>query len=219
MEENRTEQRKEASNVGGEETVRMEKSVRKPSFFTKVRIQLLILLAAAVLVIIGAGITLTALRPERVAARYIRIMHGENNLEKAKSYLAYDYEKIRLYKTTEEEVFSETKWLYDADVENWKEYYQAYKEFYDDAYLDEYGKWKISCEATRSKNVSLSKIKKNYDNSFLLAIGLDLDGVREAREVTVKMKIAGEEDSKRFSYTVTMVRMGLLWKVIDWEQD
>ena len=65
----------------------------------------------------------------------------------------------------------------------------------------------------------MSKIKKDYDNSFLLAIGLDLDDVREAREVTVKMKIAGEEDSKRFSYTVAMVRMGLLWKVIDWEQD
>lgn len=48
---------------------------------------------------------------------------------------------------------------------------------------------------------------------------LDLDDVREAREVTVKMKITGEEDSKRFSYTVAMVRMGLLWKVIDWEQD
>ena len=48
---------------------------------------------------------------------------------------------------------------------------------------------------------------------------LDLDDVREAREATVKMKIAGEEDSKRFSYTVAMVRMGLLWKVIDWEQD
>ena len=48
---------------------------------------------------------------------------------------------------------------------------------------------------------------------------LDLDDVREAREVTVKMKIAGKEDSKRFSYAVAMVRMGLLRKVIDWEQD
>lgn len=55
--------------------------------------------------------------------------------------------------------------------------------------------------------------------AVLLDRCLDLDDVREAREVTVKMKIAGEEDSKRFSCTVAMVRMGLLWKVIDWEQD
>ena len=55
--------------------------------------------------------------------------------------------------------------------------------------------------------------------AVLLDRWLDLDDVREAREVTVKMKIAGEEDSKRFSYTVAMVRMGLLWKVIEWEQD
>lgn len=31
----------------------------------------------------GAGITLTAMCPEWAAARYIRIMHGENNLKEA----------------------------------------------------------------------------------------------------------------------------------------
>lgn len=36
--------------------------------------------------------------------------------------------------------------------------------------------------------------------------------------MTVKMKIAGEEGSKQFSYTVVMVRVGPLRKIIDREQ-
>ena len=48
---------------------------------------------------------------------------------------------------------------------------------------------------------------------------LDIDEgrVKAAKLVTVKLHIDGEDDSDRWTLEVQLVRIGLAWKVIDWD--
>ena len=40
---------------------------------------------------------------------------------------------------------------------------------------------------------------------------------KSAKLVTVKLLIDGEDDSDRWTLEVQLVRIGLAWKVIDWD--
>lgn len=87
---------------------------------------------------------------------------------------------------------------------------------------DIYGDYRLTVEATKSRDLSVKRLLSDQDY-WLDALedcgAFDRDSVTAAQQVTVKVKIKGEEDTDRVTYKVTLVKAGGGWKVLDYEGD
>ena len=79
-------------------------------------------------------------------------------------------------------------------------------------------------KAAKTKNVSVKKLVKDQDywlSELEESSGFDRDLIQEAKEITVKEKIKGEDEINRYTSTVIVVKMNGKWKVlkydIEWE--
>lgn len=117
----------------------------------------------------------------------------------------------------------EQEWLeyrsswYDEDFSSMSDYYKYVKTERDEYLYDYYGEYKITTRVSKEKDVRVGKLLDDDDIVETLDM-LDIDEgrIKAAKLVTVKLHIDGEDDSDRWTLEVQLVRIGLAWKVIDW---
>lgn len=194
-----------------------EKANRLLAAIKKHRKKLLIL-ALAVVAVATLCILMGNGSPESVAERYVKAYMTD---EKTRAKLmAYDYQEyLCYYYDGDEEAFFEARSdQYDTDISNWNEYYKVYDASQKESLEDNYGKFKVTAETTRTKDISIKKLED--DMSWWLdrleeRLGsFDRDDIQDAKIVTVKCKIKGEDDSDRENMEVYVVKIHGSWKVL-----
>ena len=118
----------------------------------------------------------------------------------------------------EQEWLEEQSSWYDEDFSSMSDYYNYMKTERDEYLYDYYGEYKITTRVSKEKDVRVGKLLDDDDIVETLdALDIDEGRVKAAKLVTVKLHIDGEDDSDRWTLEVQLVRIGLAWKVIDWD--
>ena len=119
----------------------------------------------------------------------------------------------------EQEWLEEQSSWYDEDFSSMSDYYNYMKTERDEYLYDEYGEYKITTRVSKEKDVRVGKLLDDDDIVETLdTLDIDEGRVKAAKLVTVKLHIDGEDDSDRLTFEVQLVRIGLAWKVIDWNR-
>lgn len=185
--------------------------------------KLAIIVTAVVLVIAAAVVLLGRSNPASVARRYAIALFDD--MKTVVKLSAYDWQKDRLadYKD-EDDFFEEMSDEYDEDISTWRSFYKAVDKKIREGFEDTQGKYKISAEVSKNRNVSLNKWLDDYSSTLknLEKTGsFDKDKVSEAKEVTVKVKLKGEDSTKRVTADMCLVKSGGSWGVLtcdlDWD--
>lgn len=178
-----------------------------------------ILIAAAVVVaaICAAVFFITRNSASAVAERYIL---GCFKDEKAATALqAYDYNAYRLvdYDGDEEAFFEYASETFDADITSWNDYYKAVDDDFKESLEEVYGEYKVTAKVLKSKDISVKRVLEEKESLIELLendINFDSDKISDAKLVTVRLKIAGEDGIRRNKYEVYVVKIGLSWRVL-----
>ena len=118
----------------------------------------------------------------------------------------------------EQEWLEEQSNWHDEDFLSMSDYYNYMKTERDEYLYDYYGEYKITTRVSKEKDVRVGKLLDDDDIVETLdALDIDEGRVKAAKLVTVKLHIDGEDDSDRWTLEVQLVRIGLAWKVIDWD--
>lgn len=182
-------------------------------------VPLLIIAAVVVVAICAAVFFITRNSATSVAKRYVTGYYENDKL--ASSLWAYDYEALILldYGGDEEVFFEAMSDEYDADITSWNEYYKAVDTYFKEYWEDNYGKYKVSVEVVRSKDISVRRLLDDESDAISYLeenLNFDSDKISAAKIVTVKGKLAGEDDIMREKFEIYMVKIGLTWRVLAW---
>ncbi len=181
-------------------------------------LKLILIAAVAAIVVICIVVSLISRgNPTSVAERYIKAT--VTDLKTAVSLCAYDFKEYRLssYDGDEEAFFEDMSDQFDADVSSWNDFYKAFDTNTAEGLEDEYGKYKITVEATKTKDVSVRSVLEDYEwliENLESSTDFDSDKISDAKLVTVKTKIVGEDDMERSKLEVCMVKIGGSWRVL-----
>ena len=118
----------------------------------------------------------------------------------------------------EDDFFEAMSDKYDENITSWGSFFKAKNKSDKETIEDLVEKYKITTEVTRTKDISVKKLLK--ENSRLIegleAKGLiDRDDISAAKEIVVKMKVKGEDQTVRNTYDMYLVKIGGAWKVLD----
>ena len=182
-------------------------------------VPLLILAAVVVVAICAAVFFITRNSATSVAKRFITGYYENDKLYT--SLWAYDFEAFLLtsYDGDEEAFFEEMSDEYDADITSWNEYHKAVDTYFKEYWEDNYGKYKVSVEVVRSKDISVRRLLDDESDAISYLeenLNFDSDKISAAKIVTVKGKLAGEDDIMREKFEIYMVKIGLTWRVLAW---
>ena len=183
-------------------------------------VPLLIIAAVVVVAICAAVFFITRNSATSVAKRYVTGYYENDKL--ASSLWAYDYEALILldYGGDEEVFFEAMSDEYDAGITSWNEYYKAVDTYFKEYWEDNYGKYKVSVEVVRSKDISVRRLLDDESDAISYLeenLNFDSDKISAAKIVTVKGKLAGEDDIMREKFEIYMVKIGLTWRVLNWD--
>lgn len=192
-----------------------------PAAKKKPPLKLILIGAAALAAIITVTVILISRSsPSSIAKRYIQALY--TNDKTATSLWAFDFNALRLssYDGSEEEFFEAQSDELSADITSWSQFYKATDQSYQEELEDEFGKYKVSTEVTRTRDISVKKLLEETDWWIKILekeINFDSDSIADARVITVKAKITGEDDIERTKYDVYVVKIGGTWGVLDYE--
>lgn len=135
---------------------------------------------------------------------------------------AYDAQSMLLYSYDgdEEAFFEDASDDAKADIASWDDYYKALDTMHEEELTDEYGRYKVTVETTRVRDVSIKKLEEDCGKWLekLESRGLfDRDSIQAVKEVMVKAKLTGEDETERETFEVYLVKVGFQWKVIAYE--
>ena len=175
-------------------------------------------LAGAVILIVLIACLFSYLGPKSVAERYLSAYIYDNHSTLAK-LSAYDYKEylMRNY-DDEEEYFEAMSDDLDEDITSWSQFSKICVANRKEDIEDEYGKYKLTFDATRVKDLSAKKLESEfggYTLNLLEDYDFDIDDYDGGKVVTVKVKLTGEDDNEKETAEVILVRSGLTWKVVD----
>lgn len=181
-------------------------------------LKLILIAAAAAIVVICIVVSLISRgNPTSIAERYVKATVTDSKT--FMSLFAYDFKDYTLasYDGDEEALFEDVSDEFDADISSWNDVYKAFDAYRAEELEDQYGKYKITVEATKTKDVSVKSVLE--DNEWLIenlesSTDFDSDKISDAKLVTVKMKIVGEDDMERSKMEVCMVKVGGSWRVL-----
>ena len=181
------------------------------------------IIAIAVILVIGivAGCLISRGSPENVAVRFVEAWILDD-LEKTHKVMAYDYYAYHLEEMSEEEFFEAYSDEFKEDIQIWKDLSDYCRTSMEENLEDEYGNYKLSFDVSRVKDMSIRRLEDEYEYTLDWLeedLAFDRDDISDAKEVTVKCKIEGEDETERMTYTVCMVKMGGAWKVLDYDID
>ena len=126
------------------------------------------------------------------------------------------------YYDDEDDFFEAMSDKYDENITSWGSFFKAKNKSDKETIEDLVGKYKITTEVTRTKDISVKKLLE--ENSRLIegleAKGLiDRDDISAAKGIVVKMKVKGEDQTVRNTYDMYLVKIGGAWKVLDYDVD
>lgn len=174
-----------------------------------------ILVAAVLLIAVVTGV-LVYLSPSSVAKRYMDAWNWQN-YPKLQRVMTYDWYAYVLDGDSEEEYFEDKSDFYDEDIASWNDLAKYNKQATIENYEDIIGDFSISMEVTRVKEMSMNRVEDEYDwilENLEKDQQFDPDEISDAKEVFVKVKVEGEDDTLRNTYAVCLVKMGGLWKAL-----
>ena len=182
-------------------------------------VPLLIVAAVVVVAICAAVFFITRNSATSVAMRYITACFKDDKL--ATSLWAFDLYDFYLidYDGDEETFFEDESDRLDADITSWNEYHKAVDIYNKEYWEDTYGKYTLSVDVIRSKDISVRTALEDNETfvSYLEEnLNFDTDKISDAKLVTLKVKIDGEDDIVRDKCEVYMVKTGLVWRVLYW---
>ena len=153
--------------------------------------------------------------PASVARRYVKARYEFD--DKVEDSVRVGGKYYRFGDMDEQEWLEEQSSQYDEDFSSMSDYYNYWKTERDEGLYDYYGEYKITTRVSKEKDVRVGKLLDDEVIAETLDM-LDIDEgrVKAAKLVTVKLHIDGEDDSDRMTFEVQLVRIGLAWKVIDW---
>ena len=122
----------------------------------------------------------------------------------------------------EDDFFEAMSDKYDENITSWGSFFKAKNKSDKETIEDLVEKYKITTEVTRTKDISVKKLLK--ENSRLIegleAKGLiDRDDISAAKEIVVKMKVKGEDQTVRNTYDMYCVKIGGALKVLYYDVD
>ena len=181
-----------------------------------------ILIAAAVVVvaICAAVFFITRNSASAVAERFALGCYG--NDKTAAALQAYDYNAYLLadYDGNEEAFFEAMSDRYDTDVTSWNDYHKAVDDDFKESLEELYGEYEVTVKTLKSKDVSVKRVledEKLFIEQLEDEINFDSGKIADAKLVTIRLKIAGEDGIRRNKYEVYVVKMGLSWRVLSWK--
>ena len=173
-------------------------------------------IAVVLVIAIAAGCLIYRGSPKNVAVRYVKAYEFSDYVAEHK-VMAYDTYAYFLGDMSEEEYFEQCSDRYDEDIQSWKDLSDYYRTDWEEFLEDIYGEYKLSIEASRVKDMSNKRLEAEYGN-FLneleTKIAFDRDDISDAKEVTVKLKIEGEDGTDRETYIVCLVKINGVWKAL-----
>lgn len=181
----------------------------------------IIAIAAILVVVIVAGCLISSKSPEKVAIRYVEAYEFED-LVTLHKVMAYDIYALRLGDMSEEEYFEKLSNTYDEDITSWKDLSKYNRASTKESLEDYYGDYKLAFDVSRVKDMSNRKLEEAYGstlNQLENTTAFDRDDISDAKEVIVKGKLEGEDETERFTYTVCMVKMNGAWKALSVDYD
>ena len=191
----------------------------KNAFSPQKRKKTIALLVAAVVVIVAIICVLSYLSPKNGAVRYAEAFFEEDVVTENK-IAAYDLYAFLVEDDydTEEDLFERYSDYYKEDITSWKDLAKCNKQIHEDWMYEEFGKYKVSSETSRIKDLSIRHLEE--ENDYFLSFleehcGFDRDDISKAKQAIVKMKIKGDYDSDRVTFDVTLVKIGGVWKGFD----
>lgn len=191
-------------------------SSKKEKFKKNWKKWLFAVVCIVVAISVGAGF-ITSRSPKAIAKRFA--IANYNNLEKCANALIYDYKAMRLldYDNDEEKFFEEMEEVYEVNISSWKDYFKAADKSAAETREDIYGKHRITAEVTKTRDISTKKLLRDQEK-YLMELESDLhfdrDQIEDAKLITVKVKIKGEDDIDRVNETIYMVKIGGRWGVL-----
>ena len=223
MDEIRSEEVTEVTSppAGSNATPDKETKDKKPLAILKLfspqnRKKTIIAIAVILVIVIVVGYLISRRSPKNVASRYVEAYEFSDFVTEHK-VMAYDTYAYFLGERSEEEFFEECSDNYDEDIKSWKDLSNYYRTDWEEFLEDLYGDYKLSIEVSRVKDMSTKRLETEYGD-FLdeleTQIAFDRDDISDAKEVTVKLKIEGEDGTDRETYLVCLVKMNGAWKVL-----
>lgn len=153
--------------------------------------------------------------PASVARRYVKALYEWDYRVEDSATVGGKY--YRFGDTDEQDWLEEWNSRYYEDFSSMSDYYNYMKTEREEELYDDYGKYKITTRVSKEKDVRVGKLLDDEDIVEILdTLDIDEGRVKAAKLVTVKLHIDGEDDSNRATFEVQLVRIGLAWKVIDW---
>lgn len=194
----------------------------KDAFSPEKRKKSIAILAVIVAILaVGAGV-ISHSSPKSVAERFV-VASIYNDADAMNSMLAYNYHDSLISSYKDEEDFFDAKSNeLKEDITSWKDYSKVLKNLRTETLEDDYGKFKLTEEATRVKDLSKKKMEDELGSSymkFLEKYDFDMAKVSKCKEVTVKLKLTGEDDNLKLIYTIDMAKIGGSWKILTWDVD
>lgn len=205
-----------AGNIEGGPAAVAAAPVAKKRFSVKV---ILLIAVACIGVIVLAVVLIARSRPESIAKRFSIAWYDDEKT--AMSLRAFDWKAYMIYMHDgdEEAFFEYAGDKYDVDISSWSEYYKAVDNDVKEYYEDEYGEYRITAEVTRSKDMSVKKLIEDNEEcieKLESRIAFDKDKITDAKLVTTKVKLVGEDDIMRDKLEIYMVKIDGRWGVLNW---
>lgn len=190
-------------------------------FFSSPKVRLISILCSILIVVgVALAVTLTVTSPE-YRAKQMAMAYMYDDITRMNKYTAYDmYSRVlNNINKTEEEYFASKGAYYREDIDSWEYLSKVERERRDDDYFEAYGDYKICIEVTRVKDTSKGKLDQTLITRLESNGLFDRDDIEDVKQVSLTIKIQGENKIKRIKATVDMVKIGLLWQVFDWEYE
>lgn len=184
------------------------------------------LLVVIIVLVCAASVTGIFSTAESVALKFVKAT-ADFDAKTASRYLAYDIKAINLYNNDcegdEDAFFDKMSDDYDEDIRSWNDYFKAMHDSNVEDFIDLCGDYTISCEVSRTKDISEKKVKDYYSyelSKYEKRAGLDIDDIGAGKIITVKGKYETEDEGiVRFTCEVVVVKCSSAWKVLDYNMD
>lgn len=188
-------------------------------------IKLIAVIAAAAIVL---GLLIALLgggSAKSVAKKYVKA-EIEGDMKAAYSLMVGKMQKYvenEVYDDYEDELFEYMEEACDEEdinvkINNWNQYYKAYKKLTKAEMNEQYGKgYKVTIEVRDIediRNSELEEIQEGYDDDDLEDY-VNPDKIKKGKKVTVKVIIDGKEDTTTEDVVVYVVKYKGKWKVAD----
>lgn len=225
----------ETESIGTQEEVIIEEK-QKTGFvgfikncFSRKNIKKTIAVILLVLIAGGAaGAYFHFTSPEYVALKYGEAV-ATWDLKGQAELAAYDFKSNYLYSekthsfTDEETYFEDMSDQLNEDITNWDEYFEAVRQFLSDTYESVDGEYTVTCELTRTKDVSVKKVyntNKDFISRIERTTDFDYNDVDECKQITVKAKYdTDEEGIQRRTIDIFLVKINGSWRVLTYASE